>query len=65
MFVLQQEYHVTENKEKHPIGVNAFQLISMFKGLNLGNLFEIEQLYTHSFCSLSLLDDVYLMPNNE
>lgn len=40
--VLQQEYHVTEKKE-HPVAMNAFELISMSKGLNLGNLFEIEQ----------------------
>ncbi|XP_071736278.1 CBL-interacting protein kinase 32-like [Rutidosis leptorrhynchoides] len=38
-----EEYHVTEKKEEHPAAMNAFELISMSKGLNLGNLFEIEQ----------------------
>ena len=58
MFVLQQEHHVTEKKEEHPTAMNAFELISMSKGLNLGNLFEIEQVHTRSFCSIPLLDDV-------
>ncbi|XP_076892515.1 CBL-interacting protein kinase 32-like [Bidens hawaiensis] len=38
-----EEYHVTEKKEEHPAAMNAFELISMSKGLNLGNLFEMEQ----------------------
>ncbi|KAI3704193.1 hypothetical protein L1987_74408 [Smallanthus sonchifolius] len=37
-----EEYHVTE-KIEHPAPMNAFELISMSKGLNLGNLFEMEQ----------------------
>ncbi|XP_077248994.1 CBL-interacting protein kinase 32-like isoform X1 [Tasmannia lanceolata] len=39
-----EEYHVTEKKEEEqPAAMNAFELISMSKGLNLGSLFEIEQ----------------------
>nr|XP_043627248.1 CBL-interacting protein kinase 32-like [Erigeron canadensis]XP_043627249.1 CBL-interacting protein kinase 32-like [Erigeron canadensis] len=38
-----EEYHVTERKEEHPAAMNAFELISMSKGLNLGNLFEGEE----------------------
>ncbi|XP_076881315.1 CBL-interacting protein kinase 32-like [Bidens hawaiensis] len=38
-----EEYHVTEKKEERPAAMNAFELISMSKGLNLGNLFEMEQ----------------------
>ncbi|XP_076915312.1 CBL-interacting protein kinase 32-like [Bidens hawaiensis] len=37
-----EEYHVTEKKE-HPAAMNAFELISMSKGLNLDNLFDMEQ----------------------
>ncbi|KAB5540712.1 hypothetical protein DKX38_013686 [Salix brachista] len=41
---LNQENHVTEKKEEEqPTAMNAFQLISMSKGLNLGNLFDGEQ----------------------
>lgn len=35
-----QEHHVMEKKEEQPVAMNAFELISMSKGLNLGNLFE-------------------------
>ncbi|KAJ9146641.1 hypothetical protein P3X46_028879 [Hevea brasiliensis] len=38
-----EEFHVTEKKEEHPAAMNAFELISMSKGLNLGNLFDTEQ----------------------
>ncbi|KAJ8646432.1 hypothetical protein MRB53_008180 [Persea americana] len=39
-----EEYHVTEKtEEEQPAAMNAFDLISLSKGLNLGNLFEIEQ----------------------
>lgn len=38
-----QEHHVTEKTEEQPAAMNAFELISMSKGLNLGNLFDIEQ----------------------
>ncbi|GER40714.1 CBL-interacting protein kinase [Striga asiatica] len=38
-----EEYHVTEKKEEQPAAMNAFELISMSKGLNLGNLFDMEQ----------------------
>ncbi|KAI3461177.1 hypothetical protein Pfo_017840 [Paulownia fortunei] len=40
-----EEYHVTEKKEQQPAAMNAFELISMSKGLNLGNLFDVEQGY--------------------
>ncbi|KAJ7964910.1 Non-specific serine/threonine protein kinase [Quillaja saponaria] len=38
-----EEHHVTEKKEEQPAAMNAFELISMSKGLNLGNLFDNEQ----------------------
>ncbi|BBH05464.1 CBL-interacting protein kinase 3 [Prunus dulcis] len=38
-----EEHHVTEKKEEQPAAMNAFELISMSKGLNLGNLFDVEQ----------------------
>ncbi|XP_028798257.1 CBL-interacting protein kinase 32-like [Neltuma alba] len=38
-----EEHHVTEKKEEQPTPMNAFDLISMSKGLNLENLFDIEQ----------------------
>jgi len=38
---------VTEKKEEQPTSMNAFELISMSKGLNLENLFDTEQV--HSF----------------
>lgn len=39
-----QKYEVTEKKEvKQPVTMNAFELISMSRGLNLGNLFDSEQ----------------------
>lgn len=34
---------MTEKKEEQPVAMNAFELISMSKGLNLGNLFDVEQ----------------------
>ena len=37
-----QEHHVTERREQ-PTAMNAFDLIAMSKGLNLGNLFDTEQ----------------------
>ncbi|KAL3828676.1 hypothetical protein ACJIZ3_017478 [Penstemon smallii] len=37
-----EEYHVKEKKEEHPTAMNAFELISMSRGLNLGNLFDAE-----------------------
>jgi 5'-AMP-activated protein kinase catalytic alpha subunit len=41
---LKQENHVTEKKEEEqPTAMNAFELISMSRGLNLGNLFDGEQ----------------------
>ncbi|KAK4278769.1 hypothetical protein QN277_016569 [Acacia crassicarpa] len=38
-----EEHLVTEKKEEQPTAINAFELISMSKGLNLENLFDIEQ----------------------
>ncbi|KAH9296520.1 hypothetical protein KI387_040108, partial [Taxus chinensis] len=35
-----EEHLVTEKKENSPVAMNAFELISMSQGLNLGNLFE-------------------------
>ncbi|KAG2674134.1 hypothetical protein I3760_13G120900 [Carya illinoinensis] len=40
-----EEHHVTEKKEEQPAAMNAFELISMSKGLNLSNLFDIEQAF--------------------
>ncbi|XP_057527332.1 CBL-interacting protein kinase 33-like isoform X3 [Amaranthus tricolor] len=37
-----EEHHVTERREQ-PTAMNAFDLIAMSKGLNLGNLFDTEQ----------------------
>lgn len=34
-----EEHHVKEKKEQKPVTMNAFELISLSKGLNLGNLF--------------------------
>ncbi|XP_028115392.1 CBL-interacting serine/threonine-protein kinase 3-like isoform X2 [Camellia sinensis] len=39
-----EEHHVMEKKEEQPVAMNAFELISMSKGLNLGNLFDVEQM---------------------
>ncbi|XP_020571088.1 CBL-interacting protein kinase 32-like [Phalaenopsis equestris] len=38
-----EEHHVTEKKEEQPAALNAFDLISMSKGLKLGSLFDREQ----------------------
>ncbi|KAF5196351.1 Cbl-interacting protein kinase [Thalictrum thalictroides] len=38
-----EEYHVTEKKEEQPAAMNAFELISMSRGLNLGNLFDEQE----------------------
>lgn len=43
LFSIIQEHHVTEKKEEEPVALNAFELISMSAGLNLGNLFDSEQ----------------------
>ncbi|KAH6774859.1 CBL-interacting protein kinase 3 [Perilla frutescens var. hirtella] len=40
-----EEYHVMEKKEQQPVAMNAFELISMSKGLNLENLLGAEQEY--------------------
>lgn len=41
-----------EKKEEQPVAMNAFELISMSKGLNLSNLFDIEQVRKLKICSL-------------
>lgn len=46
----QQEHHVTEKKEEQPTPMNAFELISMSKGLNLGNLFDEQVTDFSNFC---------------
>ncbi|CAL1366683.1 unnamed protein product [Linum trigynum] len=38
-----EEHHVTEKKEEQPTFMNAFDLISMSKGLNLENLLDAQQ----------------------
>ncbi|KAJ0961532.1 hypothetical protein J5N97_001705 [Dioscorea zingiberensis] len=38
-----EEDRVMEKTEEQPAAMNAFELISMSKGLNLGNLFDVEQ----------------------
>ncbi|KAL4333003.1 hypothetical protein GQ457_07G036260 [Hibiscus cannabinus] len=38
-----EEHHVRERREQQPTAMNAFELISMSKGLNLGNLFDAEE----------------------
>ncbi|XP_027330506.1 CBL-interacting serine/threonine-protein kinase 3-like isoform X5 [Abrus precatorius] len=54
------EHHVTEKKEEHPTAMNAFELISMSKGLNLENLFDIEQGFKREtrFTSKSPADEI-------
>ncbi|KAJ3683006.1 hypothetical protein LUZ60_013233 [Juncus effusus] len=39
------DYHVKERSEEQPAALNAFELISLSKGLNLENLFDIEKEY--------------------
>ncbi|XP_027330504.1 CBL-interacting serine/threonine-protein kinase 3-like isoform X3 [Abrus precatorius] len=55
-----EEHHVTEKKEEHPTAMNAFELISMSKGLNLENLFDIEQGFKREtrFTSKSPADEI-------
>ncbi|KAL8246287.1 hypothetical protein R6Q59_007503 [Mikania micrantha] len=50
-----QEYHLTEKKE-HLAAMNAFELITMSKGLNLGSFFDMEQGYR--------LEDILSATNN-
>ncbi|KAJ6818550.1 CBL-interacting protein kinase 32-like isoform X2 [Iris pallida] len=38
-----QDHHVNSKREEQPVSMNAFELISMSKGLNLENLFDIQQ----------------------
>ncbi|ESQ50052.1 hypothetical protein EUTSA_v10001987mg [Eutrema salsugineum] len=38
-----EEHLVTEKKEEQPAAINAFEIISMSRGLNLENLFDPEQ----------------------
>lgn len=46
-----QEHLVTEKKEEQPAAINAFEIISMSRGLNLENLFDPEQVcvFVHDF----------------
>ncbi|XP_051141916.1 CBL-interacting serine/threonine-protein kinase 3-like isoform X2 [Andrographis paniculata] len=37
------EEHLVRERTEQPTAMNAFELISMSKGLNLGNLFDVEQ----------------------
>lgn len=37
------DHNVLEKREEQPVAMNAFEIISMSKGLNLGNLFDDEQ----------------------
>ncbi|XP_057800667.1 CBL-interacting serine/threonine-protein kinase 3-like [Salvia miltiorrhiza] len=55
-----EEFLVTEKKEQQPAAMNAFELISMSKGLNLGNLFDAEQGYKKEtrFTSKSSANDI-------
>ncbi|KAK9018071.1 hypothetical protein V6N11_001056 [Hibiscus sabdariffa] len=39
-----KDSEVTEKREEKPTPMNAFELISMSEGLNLGNLFDAEQM---------------------
>ena len=43
LWYMKQEHHVTEKKEEQPTSMNAFELISMSRALDLGNLFEEEE----------------------
>lgn len=47
---------MTEKKEEHPAAMNAFELISMSKGLNLENLFGTEQV-----CTLPIMNVQYCL----
>jgi hypothetical protein len=43
MLYISQELLVTEEMEGQPASMNAFELISMNKGLNLDNFFESDK----------------------
>eukprot|EP01018_Ginkgo_biloba_P030748 Gb_31411 [translate_table: standard] len=55
-----EEHLVTEKKETQPVLMNAFELISMSQGLNLGNLFEKHMLvhwgWQSGLCGHACLD---------
>lgn len=55
-----EEHHVTEKKEEQPTSMNAFELISMSRGLNLENLFDVEQGFKREtrFTSQSPADEI-------
>lgn len=36
---------MTEKREEQPTAMNAFDLINMSKGLNLGNLFDADEVF--------------------
>ncbi|KAD7477847.1 hypothetical protein E3N88_00983 [Mikania micrantha] len=54
-YLRRNEYHLTEKKE-HLAAMNAFELITMSKGLNLGSFFDMEQGYR--------LEDILSATNN-
>ncbi|KAH1050679.1 hypothetical protein GYH30_020902 [Glycine max] len=57
-----EEHHVTEKNEQQSTAMNAFELISMSKGLNLENLFDTEQVLMGREQFSSLLSTLVLMP---
>ncbi|KAG6384168.1 hypothetical protein SASPL_156034 [Salvia splendens] len=55
-----EEYHVTEKREVKPAAMNALKLISMSKGLDLGNLFDEQGFKRETrFTSKSSAKDIY------
>lgn len=51
-----QDHHGAERTEEQPQHMNAFELISMSKGLNLGNLFDKDLVGTLLCRTLTLLN---------
>ena len=51
-FPKMQVHNVREKKEEQPTHMNAFELISLSKGLNLENLFDIDQVF--NLCEIGL-----------
>ena len=41
-----------EEMEGQPASMNAFELISLNRGLNLENLFETDKVYDHIYCTI-------------
>lgn len=59
MWSMKQEHHVTEKKEEQPTSMNAFELISMSRALDLGNLFEEEEVCVSLRLTNSFLPHYY------